>query len=310
MEKYASALAAFGGLAAIGGFIDLVLYRDRKRVEAWMIDWWVRFSDVKWANFGAAEARYATARLDRWAGARLFSMRRLRLTLGLSLASLGLAVAITLLRPDIRAAHAGSSRGWGLDEPLLVGLLVMFVLATTIALALSFSVMRLIADLVRRADPRGWAGFLFFLALLALHVVLLLYWSAVVTAILYLAIGLPFAAIDSFFTLGGMIESAVERLARIGADPLGALLDPFDTAASAHLSSHVISLHKVLADFLSNGLRIGFALVFLSAWLFGSLLQPLASRLWEGLIDSRKPFFTTILGGLGAIYAGLRVLFA
>lgn len=33
MEKYAAALAAFGGLTAIGGLIDLLLYRDRKRLN-------------------------------------------------------------------------------------------------------------------------------------------------------------------------------------------------------------------------------------------------------------------------------------
>ena len=46
-DKYTETLTAPGGMTAIGGFTDLLLYRDPKRVEGFMIKWWVLFTDVK-----------------------------------------------------------------------------------------------------------------------------------------------------------------------------------------------------------------------------------------------------------------------
>jgi hypothetical protein len=67
-------------------------------------------------------------------------------------------------------------------------------------------------------------------------------------------------------------------------------------------------VQSALLDILSNGVRIGFALVFLSSYLFGNLMQPFVGRVWEGMIESKKPFFTSIFGGIGAVFAVTKVL--
>ena len=42
-----------GGCAAIGGLIDLAMYKSEKaKLKAKLKDWWLRFDDVKWSNFG------------------------------------------------------------------------------------------------------------------------------------------------------------------------------------------------------------------------------------------------------------------
>src|SRR5262245_14145196 len=82
MDKWSAALTAIGGLAAIGGLIDLALYKSEKeKLKALLEDWWLRFTDVKWSNFGRAEAELAIQILDRWAGPRLWSWKRWRFAL-------------------------------------------------------------------------------------------------------------------------------------------------------------------------------------------------------------------------------------
>jgi hypothetical protein len=60
-------------------------------------------------------------------------------------------------------------------------------------------------------------------------------------------------------------------------------------------------------DIFANGLRIAFALVFLSSFLFRPLIQEPIGRLWYGAMDSNKPTFTTLFGIIGAVVAIARV---
>ncbi|GEP62157.1 hypothetical protein [Reyranella soli] len=77
MDKWLEALAAFGGFAAIGILIDLAMYNSEKaKLKAKLEDWWLRFTDVKWSNFGRKESELAVQILDRWAGPRLWSRKR------------------------------------------------------------------------------------------------------------------------------------------------------------------------------------------------------------------------------------------
>ena len=97
MEKYAEALAALGGMTGLGGLIDILLYRDRKRIEKRLIAGWVWFEDVKFSNFGWKEAEAARNCIDRFAGATFWSMRRFWFTLGVHGRLLPRCVLVDLL---------------------------------------------------------------------------------------------------------------------------------------------------------------------------------------------------------------------
>ena len=57
MDRWPEALTAFGGFAAVGAVIDLAMYKSEKvKLKAKLEDWWLRFTDVKWSNFGRREA--------------------------------------------------------------------------------------------------------------------------------------------------------------------------------------------------------------------------------------------------------------
>lgn len=65
---------------------------------------------------------------------------------------------------------------------------------------------------------------------------------------------------------------------------------------------------KFIMNAASNGLRIGLALVFLGSFVFRPLVQSPVSRVWAGLIESKKPFFTMLLGGVGCVVVFVRAL--
>jgi hypothetical protein len=45
MDKWSAVFTAIGGLAAVGGLIDLALYKSEKeKLKARLGDWWLRFS--------------------------------------------------------------------------------------------------------------------------------------------------------------------------------------------------------------------------------------------------------------------------
>ena len=65
--------------------------------------------------------------------------------------------------------------------------------------------------------------------------------------------------------------------------------------------------YKLLMDVAANGIRIVFGLLFLSSFVFRSLVQAPISRLWYGVMNSDKPVFTTVFGIVGVLVAAVRV---
>src|SRR5258708_3604158 len=97
MDKYISAVSAIGGVAGVGGVVDFfIIRREQEQLRDWMTNWWVRFEDVKWSNFGRKESEQAIAMLDRLAGARLWSVKRWKFV-GTTSLGLMLLVAIVLV---------------------------------------------------------------------------------------------------------------------------------------------------------------------------------------------------------------------
>jgi hypothetical protein len=85
MDNWIAAFKAMGGVTAIGVLIDLAMYRSEKdKLKALLEDWWLRFTDLKWSNFGRAEAELAVQILDRWAGPRLWSLKRWRFSVSVT----------------------------------------------------------------------------------------------------------------------------------------------------------------------------------------------------------------------------------
>ena len=168
-----------------------------------------------------------------------------------------------------------------------------------------------------------------FCLLLAIHVALLLYWSVAVW-VLQVGVLMIYAIVYQFTSVGPdelakmagqpIADAFLTPVASIFRDFLGGKADstgfPEPTAPTwsvlfswhnppdVPFASVVTHGVKVLMDFVANGLRILFALVFLSSFVFRPLIQEPVSRLWYGAMNSGKPLFTMLFGAIGTV-AGL-----
>ncbi len=325
MEKLAGVLAAAGGFAGLGGFIDFMLRaRDRKRLENWLVEWWIRFDDVKWQNFGQKEAGALLDFLDRQVGRRFFSARRWRFVATVAATLLVFNVlALTLTQlwvywfsgkvPAAAKVHgflfllAGYWRGEGAPATNL--LLAGIVVGITITFAASFTVMRWLAGLVRSMNLTGLPGLLFFCLLLVIQLLVLLYWNTIaLTLILVLPAYLYLYAPHWDKAVTDSIHNIVRDLGP--ADRLGQVLKPLAFWDARGLGPDtLVTLYKSELDLIANGLRIFFALAFFASFLFQPVLKPFISRLWEGVIESKKPLFAMLFGGVAVFVGALAALF-
>jgi hypothetical protein len=322
MDKWIAALTAIGGLAGIGGLVDLAMYKSEKvKLKALLEDWWLRFVDVKWSNFGRAEAELAVQILDRRAGARLWSWKRWRFSIVVTLVVFAFAMTWTVVRVTIGngVLYNPFVIGSGVvSDPGAIDLAYLLLPPSLVALALSLSATRFIAVRAARLCKGRLASVMVFAALLGLHVLLFLYWSALVFALEVLLIRLVYAAVAGTLAIDpnsvGFREIVFEL---VDADTVPQSLGApwprswrylFSLDSVGQPLDQIRFSFKTAMDIVANGLRIVFALVFLSSFVFRPLLQEPVSRLWYGVINSDKPTFTMLFGAVGATVAAVELL--
>lgn len=316
MEQWVAAFAAMGGLTALGGLIDLAMWKaEKEKLKSWLEDWWLRFTDVAWSNFGRNESDLAVQILDRWAGPRLWSWKRWRFCLIVTVAAYAL-VSILLLAAALwrHLGIFGALRDEGQQHDLATHALIvttMYIGPALVAFALSLSVTRYIAVVAARVSRGVLFNALSFTALLLVHVVLYMYWSGLVSVLqtipLDIWIGLRFGFHDlDLRYLVAELPARLEWQWTALDDRWEAFVkDPTDRILIMAVCQTGL---KVAMDILANGLRIVFALLFLSSFIFRPLIQTPISRLWYGAMNSGKPFFTMLFGAAGALVAAVQVL--
>jgi hypothetical protein len=325
MDKWLAAASALGGLAAIGGLIDLAMYQAEKdRLKARLEDWWLRFTDVRWSNFGRREAELAIEIIDRWAGPRLWSWKRWRFAAYVSIA----VAVLTAVWVCLRALWSDVDHfdlPQDLKSPMVRLALGIFALSIFVAFAISLSVTRYVAVLAARVSTTPVRTALSVTVLLVVHVLLLIYWSVVIyglqaALIVVLMRGLTLLGVEgfAFFSdgdLGQRIVDVFRSLFWPDQEREGLKVAPVMWSALFSLSHTKFTVtivwlyaFKVAMDIVANGLRILLALVFLSSFLFRPLIQAPISRLWYGAMASDRPVFTLLFGTTGAIIGAIQVL--
>lgn len=300
--KFWAVVVAVGGLAAVGGVIDACLYKsERKRLIAWLEDCYLRFTDIKWINFGRKEAESAIRICDKWVGSSFWSWKRWRFALIVTVIVYG----ISLDYGSLHLSGQGTAAHWYLMS------VVTNVPISLVTFALSLSVTRWIAMTVAHLASSAFANAILFALLLLIHLFLLTVWSELVRLGQSFAAAVPeaFWRIDSdmttfdrivFYLEGDMTrvrEEVLPKLKELLADPIHKTVD--------YLRRDLTD-PDVKLDILVNGLRIVFALVFL-------MFRPIhgfISRLWSTLIRAEQPqkdepifIFTSIGSALGILVA-------
>jgi energy-converting hydrogenase Eha subunit A len=315
ITKAVALVAAAGGMAALGKIIDMAIRESEEdKLREWLAAWWVRFDDVRWSNFGQKEAEIAIEKIDRWTGRRLLSRQRLKAVTcacGVALIFSLLSVLVRLyLTADAKHSYFDTIvRSFTPDRNYWV-LSVAFPTAV-LTLAISFSVLRWIATIVSRLQTTGARGVALFSVLLCAHFALLLYWSWISSAIVVIPAMVAVYTINYNYTdtLQNILRWYVYEMFSSPAARIENLFSPFYAPLGRSSGLEATYGHfKSVLDILSNGARIGFALVFLSSFVFGAFLKPITSRVWAGMIDKKIPLFTTLFGLIGTMFCIIAVL--
>jgi len=218
---------------------------------------------------------------------------------------------------------------------------VEFFLFIALALAMSISLTRLIARFAIYCSIGPTTTKITFACLLGVHLVLLLVWSHTVVEALFVVFSISFeqliltdkdwvaykkyvwSVVDyQIFKLKDFFDLGIEEWAGKYAKEISErfLFRQFDWKEMPPSEKNQILLHpgeviresvwyssKSMVDVVANGLRIVFAAVFVSSFVFRPLIQEPITRWWYGVMNSGKPFFTMVFGMFGAIFAVVRV---
>lgn len=319
--------AFVGSFALMGALIDTAMRKhERERLKDWLIGWWIKFDGMKLRAFGKTEARLVVDYIDAHAGRRLWSRKRWTFVRRVVTWCAVLAILWTVIQlaqsMGARAGAPGDAQPLEAAHLLAIGLLVF-------AFGVSVSLTRAIAVATAALCTNPLTTVLAFSALLVLHVAILLVWTeGGLQAVL--GFGFTFAgslaAADPPFSAAAVAESAGTALRASLAYLHGyagrVLHGDFRGIWPGLLAAHPVTPQNAvytalgvlveLLDLVANGARILFALAFLGSFLMPRLLKDLASRLWEGMIESDRPVFTILLGLIGFValigYAVVREL--
>ncbi len=284
--------------AFIGSLIDFVMSRRTKAaLKSRLEDWWLRFDDMSWGNFGRREAEAAVAILDRWAGARLWSWKRWRFSLLVNLICCVLAISIGL-------AYGFPIFSAGLPLSRYIGDCVVLYPSITFTFSLSISLTRWIASFVGRLCVGNILDAGLFILLLAAHWLLWCYWSGISFIFQIVPVALIATQFNPDLSLDQLVPADL-FLRELSPHLAGGWFPVPDFRLFEHTRlnepGEPYTVYKATMDFIANGPRIAFALVFLASFLFRPMVQRPVGWLWLKVLDSTLPVFTLVFGIAGGM---------
>jgi hypothetical protein len=294
-------IALFGGL---GAFIDFLIGRaGQDRARLFLETWWIKFDDVRWNNFGRKEALLAISLIDKLCGARFFSIRRLFFVLSVFVVffSVGQLIAIAKSDKDIFPFKL---------LPYDVQLNIMYA----IGLATSISITRRISKVVTiLAGDNAWRNALVFITFLLGSYVYLSEWYPIVSLISYFAM---LATISQRWETAMSLKDFIEQIfsqyeyAVLPLSPISltnqviaALYGPFSEPpdkVQLILPYAALSFARAAASYFPNFARIVMAMIFVGSFLLKPFLMRPLSLIWRRIVESDKPIFTLIFGGISS----------
>jgi hypothetical protein len=306
-------------MTGVGAFIDFYLGpAGRLRAKDWLLKWWVKIDDVRWAYFGREEAIFAVQVMDRLFGHRFFSARRVIIVLiATSLVMCFMVFSFVLIytpRPIWNYLGWSAAVFWSLGNRFKRSDFLFFIL-TLISLAFSFSVTRIASATVARVlRSDSYVNFVGFVFLVFFQYILLCYWSPAMTFIRRDLIDIVVFPLDiwqsPWFSLrprviffygvlmhvewGHFYDMAVHGEALL--TPKSVLgFFKFDTWDFYYPNHFLLRLSAILV-LIPTLTRFLLATVFVGSFFLRPLKRPIMT-IWERIIDSEKPFTLLFAGG-------------
>jgi hypothetical protein len=319
-------------LGGSGAFIDFLIGRaGQDRARSFLETWWIKFDDVHWKNFGQKEALFAVSLLDRWCGRRLFSVRRLIfVTLFFVIAGLiGYAMAIFNRLGNITL----SQRIYDISILFDYRFNLMITVVSVVGFAASLSFTRIISIIAAKLMSRGgWKNnILFFTTLMTITYMMVVTWFPITQAIDALIFPFMYVSFDrsslisllnigklyhdpetssEFPELMEMVSFFFDRSALTSFSPSSLINriqnefrsfhseDPELAARLIHISA--LKFVRLSAGYATYLTRIAIAIVFVGSFLVQPFLMRPILLLWRRVVESDKPIFTLMLGGISS----------
>lgn len=325
MAYLLSILSPIIALAACGAFIDFLIGpAGQKKLKNKMEEAWYRFHEVNWYNFGQKEAQYYIDFADWVFGKNIFSVKR---TVFVSISTLFIVFISGLMSVKLTRIHDYLE-----NIPHLGSIFLPDFAAIAIEVALfsiSLSITRNIAQIIiaHAADRR--LGPLPFVFMLICHYILFVIWFPIISiplavfAIAHTHLG----GLDSLGFIDTYLKTQLATFSfrtlfwhplfgwisyLAGAIDVARIIPPKILREAPHMASVISDIRGMieitLFGLLGNGIRIVFGLVLLVGYIGREWIGRLFSLVWARLVESEKPVFTLLLGGIGGIASLLSAL--
>lgn len=296
-------IAPIAAFCFIGAFIDFYIGKSgQQAVKKKLEDWWLKSSYLKWSEFGRDEAFFAS-RLIYFMFGTTFSMKRMKILFTIFLFVSALTVYLPLL---FATGIVFELRYRSIYQDNIDILLVLAVFSLSITLTAIAA--RSMAHVIGK---RPHLNLIALLGLISFQYLLFCYSQALflffrnVIPVFYLyatspnkvadypafreLLTLTIESISNWFSIGQMDPRLVSERIKIALS-----FSLFDVAKTngfvfALLMSVVVNVGRVLILF-----------VFLASHLLQPLRAPVMT-IWARIVESEKPTFTLVFGGVAAL---------
>jgi hypothetical protein len=282
-----------GGL---GHFIDFLIGKaGQQRAKDFLTDWWVRFDDVRWKNFGREEGLFAGQLIERWFGKKILSWRRILSAIILfNLFSL-MGYMRGLSFSPIKGTACIDIACQFIDTTVVILIAMMFYFPFFLGFSLSVSFTILITFIMARfCGSSGMRNVIIFLLMLIINYFSLVIWS-------------PISDVLKFFAL-----SWIEPNYNVIKIQLMLVIHTFEEAIKG-LTSPGIHMYKNkiyvdnpflfasrLLGLLIPVFRFSLSIIFVGSFVIRPFVMRPVSLVWARIVESEKPVFTVIFGGAAA----------
>jgi hypothetical protein len=307
-------LAKIGSIAGIGWWIDLALDdSQQRRVRRSLDDWWTKFDEIKWFDFGPEEGAVALRLFDKAFGKRFWSWRRIGSVCLVSGVTLIISsILILVLQMQVTYLPGG---GLGLQENE-TELTPFYMIAISLPLHLLSMMLSLSATRWVTAGVIGLKGFVSFFgmaALLLLSLFLVAFWipsfSAMKSTVSMLAAGWTWTQVLS--DLWTYLLNISDRVSPYELFPMRTIFANASVLVGGSfkfLTLGVVLNAAHMADYFVSSVRIFFLAFFVICLVLRRFVHRPLSNLGFIWLTSGKPVFATLFGAIAAVVVAVHEL--
>jgi hypothetical protein len=291
-------------VGGLGAFIDFLIGKTgQQKAKDLLLEWWVRFDDVRWKNFGREEGLFAGHLIERWFGRRIWSFSRLKTAFALLSIFLLIGYLNSLIssKSFIVCGLCSDNISFGMNE------LIVSLLAFSISVSLTKLITFRMADLCGVGEVRN---LVIFVMMTIINYLILIYWAPIAAesrrgVILNLhsevifPVYIPTALIVYTFSLIKLVAHVITTNTILGSNETIPFY-PKIVIDYVKWNGPIDILALFFLSIFPSVFRFALSIIFVGSFLLRPLVMRPVSLVWARIVESEKPVFTVIFGGTAA----------